>query len=305
VKDTLKIKGGLKLIINYFYRKKVVKLISLILLFLSFSLLLSCNSTIPEIPSDQGRAYRIILVGIGEYQYIDDIGSGIPPQEFVGSILAQWKFGDQQKGFDSITYLYNEEATKTNILNHINTELSNAKEEDVSYFFFGGHGGFKNGESYLCAYDSLPSNMNSMITASELKNIFDSIKGIKVLVFDSCFCGGFIGKGNNLFLENLIGIFNVIKEDKTTITGNNYKVLVSCRSSEICQTYSYNNLISGVFTYAIIEGASNGFPADANKDSIITLQEMYSYIKDRVASLGYSQEIQVYPENDTFPIVEY
>jgi hypothetical protein len=273
-----------------------------------FSLLLSCNSTVPDlpqIPSDQDRTYRIILVGIGEYQYIDDIGSGIPPQEFVDSILAQWKFGNLQKGFDSVTYLYNEKATKTNILNHINTELSNAEEDDVSYFFFGGHGGFKNGESYLWPYDSLPSNMNSVITASELKNIFDSIKGTKILVFDSCYCGGFIGKGNNLFLENLICIFDGIKENKATIVGNNYKVLASCSSSEICQTYSYNNLISGVFTYAFIEGASNGFPADSNRDSIITLQEMYSYIKDRVASLGYSQEIQVYPENDIFPLVEY
>jgi len=275
---------------------------------LPFLFLLSCNSAVPdvpEIPSDQGRVYRIILVGIGEYKYIDDIGSGIPPQEFVDSIMYQWKFGKQQKSFDSVTYLYNEEATKSNIINHIGEELSNTEENDVSYFFFGGHGGFKNGESYLCPYDTLPSGMNSRITASELKNIFDSIKGTKVLIFDSCYCGGFIGKGNNLFLENLIGIFNTTKENKATIVGDHYKVLASCRSSEICQTCNNNNLISGVFTYAFIEGASNGFPADSNKDSIITLQEMYSYIKDRVTSLGYAQEIQVYPENDVFPIVEY
>jgi len=67
---------------------------------LPFSLLLSCNSTIPQNPSNNDRAYRIILVEIGEYQYIDDIGSGIPPQEFVDSILDQWKFGKQQKSFD-------------------------------------------------------------------------------------------------------------------------------------------------------------------------------------------------------------
>jgi len=157
----------------------------------------------------------------------------------------------------------------------------------------------------LCPYDHLPSNINSGITASELKNIFDSIKGTKILIFDSCYCGGFIGKGNNIFIENIIDTFDVKKENKTTIIGNNYKILASCRSSEICQTYSYNNLISGVFTYVFIEGASNGFPADSNRDSSIALHEMYSYIKNRVASLGYSQKIQVYPKNDVFSIVEY
>ncbi len=298
-------KGCLRLNKKFFYQKKVIELFLLMLLCLFFLLLNSCNSTIPQNPSNNDRVYRIILVGIGEYKYINDIGSGIPPQEFVESILTQWKFGSQQKGFDSVTYLYNEEATKTNILNHINAEFSIAEEYDVSYFFFGGHGGFKKGESYLCPYDTLPSGMNSRITASELKNIFDSIKGTKVLVFDSCNCGGFIGKGNNIFTESIINTFDVKKDGKTTIIGNNYKILASCSYSEICQTYSYNNLTSGVFTYSFIEGASNEFSADLNRDSFITLHEMYSYIKNRVASLGYSQKIQVYPENDVFPIVEY
>jgi len=288
-----------------FYWKDVVKLILLILLVLIFSLLMSCDSTVPQIPSQQDASYRIVLIGIGKYQYINDIGSGIPPQEFVDSILGQWKFGEQRKGFDSVAYIYNEKATKANILSQIDSVFSEADEEDVSYFFFGGHGGFKNGESYLCPYDRLPSDMNSVITTSELKNIFDSIKGTKVLILDSCYCGGFIGKGNNLFLEHLLSVFDTVPIEKTTIVGNNFKVLASCRYDEICQTYNYNNLTSGVFTYAFIEGSSNGFPADVNEDTKITLQEIYEYIKNRVLDLGYNQEIQVYPENDAFPIVEY
>lgn len=143
----------------------------------------------------------MILVGIGEYKYIDDIGSGIPNQEFVDSVLSQWEFGKKKKGFEKITYLYNEEATKTNIINTIKKEFGAAKEEDVSYFFFGGHGGYKNGESHLCPYDCKSSVRSSIITTGELKNIFDSIDGTKILIFDSCNCGGFIGKGNNIFKD--------------------------------------------------------------------------------------------------------
>lgn len=282
------------------------KIFFIVILFLTTTLLFnSCTPVEHPSPTEQDRIHRIILVGIGKYKYIDDIGSGIPNQEFVDSILSQWKFGRKKKGFEKIAYLYNEEATKANIINTIKKEFGAAKEEDVSYFFFGGHGGYSNGESYLCPYDCKSSAKSSIITTGELKNVFDSIEGTKVLIFDSCNCGGFIGKGDNHCLENFVEIFKDEKKGSTTLTGENYKVLVSCRSNEICQTYGYNGLLSGVFTYALIKGASDDFPADVNRDSVITLQEMYNYIKGQVASLGYSQEIQVYPENDNFPIVEY
>ncbi len=62
----------------------------------------------------------------------------------------------------------------------------------------------------------------------------------------------------------------------------------------------------GVFTVALLEGCGyDYFPADLDNDRNITLEEAYLYIKDNVSSLGFIQDVQVYPINSTFVFAEY
>ena len=70
----------------------------------------------------------------------------------------------------------------------------------------------------------------------------------------------------------------------------------------------------GVFTMALCEGCGyyGSYPADTNLDTKVSLQEAYLYVKSYVAELdaqlpniNITQDVQVYPDNSSFTIVEY
>ena len=70
----------------------------------------------------------------------------------------------------------------------------------------------------------------------------------------------------------------------------------------------------GVFTMALCEGCgySGSYPADTNLDNMVSLQEAYLYVRNWVAELdaqlpyiSITQDVQIYPDNSTFTIVEY
>ena len=52
-------------------------------------------------------------------------------------------------------------------------------------------------------------------------------------------------------------------------------------------------------------GYSGSYPADTNLDTKVSLQEVYIYIKGWVFYYGVVQDVQVYPNDSTFTIVEY
>lgn len=79
--------------------------------------------------------------------------------------------------------------TKSQILKDISTYLAaKADSDDVSYFYYSGHGSISDGEAQLVGVDL------SMISLTELKAALDNVPGTKVIILDSCFSGGFIDK---------------------------------------------------------------------------------------------------------------
>ncbi|MBA7588272.1 hypothetical protein ES708_30326 [subsurface metagenome] len=67
----------------------------------------------------------------------------------------------------------------------------------------------------------------------------------------------------------------------------------------------------GVFTMVLCKGCGyyGNYPADSNGDTEVSLQEAYIYVKNWVQYYsGYlpsPQDVQVYPNNSNYPIVEY
>jgi len=63
----------------------------------------------------------------------------------------------------------------------------------------------------------------------------------------------------------------------------------------------------GVFTMAVCAGCGyyGNYPDDMNLDNKLSLHEAYLYVKDCVFYYGVDQDVQVYPNNSTFTIIEY
>jgi len=262
--------------------------------------------------------YRALCVGVGDYIQGSDNDLSAPPYDVdrIRQILQQCRFGTSNTIFSNIGYLKDWQATKSNILQSISSTFSGADSNDISYFYFSGHGSRLGDTSYICPAD-MTSFVGSVISVNELENALSSIPGTKVVFLDSCYSGGFIGKSMDetitskekleSFNDEVINVFSQA-QSKGLLTTNQYKVLTSCHYYQECwEIQSEEGEPFGVFTMALYEGCgySGSYPADTNMDTMVSLQEAYLYIRDWVFYYGVDQDVQVYPNNSTFTIIEY
>jgi len=295
---------------------------------------ISKTDTVEVTVSQNEAAYRAYCVGVGDYMYFPDSYGNIdlpaPPYDVnrMCYTLNKCRFGPANTEFSEIRYTTDWYATKSNILQGIANVFSEADYNDVSYFYFTGHGIRVNNISYLCPTEiNYFSPMTAYIRVDELEAALSAIPGNKVVFLDSCHSGGFIGKGREKiivsreelesFNDEVINVFSQA-EYKGLLTTNQYKVLTSCHYYQECMELAPTTPGDfdpfGVFTMALCTGCGyyGSYPADTNLDTRVSLQEAYLYVKSYVAELdaqlpdiSISQDVQVYPYNSTFTIAEY
>ncbi|GAI56510.1 unnamed protein product, partial [marine sediment metagenome] len=188
----------------------------------------------------------------------------------------------------------------------IASTFSEVDYNDISYFYFSGHGIRVNNTAYLCpAEASYYAPMTNYISVDELENALSAIPGTKVVFLDTCHSGGFIGKGKGeitisqeeleSFNDEIINVFSQA-QSKGLLTTNQYKVLTACHyyqeSGGIYPAVPGDFEPYGVFTIALCEGCGyyGSYPADINLDTGVSLQEAYLYVKLYVQDL-----INTYP----------
>ncbi len=271
--------------------------------------------------------YRALCIGVGDYQNFPDAYGNIdllgPPYDVdrIIDVFDHCKFGTDEVVFSTLVSLKDLNATKTAIISAIASSFSGADDNDISYFYFSGHGISYEGISYLCPTEVMyTSPLSAYIGTNELESALSAIPGRKVVILDSCHSGGFIGKGKGeitISKEELISfndeIINVFSQaqSKGLLTTNQYKVLTSChydQSSWETSPHPDGNPY-GVFTRAFCNGCGydDGVSyADSNSDTKITLDELYEYIRDFITDVfDYDQDVQVFPKNSNFTIVEH
>ncbi len=292
------------------------------------------NVNVAAIPVVNPIVYRALLVGVGDYENSgpDDGDLPGPPYDVdrMIDIFNHCKFGTDEVEFSQIVSLKDLNATKAAIINGIASTFSGADENDISYFYFSGHGSYTGvfEVSYILPTD-VDGSIDSAISVDELEITLSAIPGTKVVILDSCFSGGFIGKGKEekiISKENLTSfndeIINVFSQAQTKglLTTNQYKVLTACHYYQT--SIGVSPLVPGdfdpfgLFTAAFCDGCGYGYadwPLYADKDSNykISLDEMYDYILNLIPlmelyySIDNRQDVQVFPDNSDFTIVEY
>ena len=277
--------------------------------------------------------YRALLVGVGDYENFSDLSG--PPYDVdrMIEVFNQCKFGSDEVEFSPIVSLKDLNATKEAIINGIISTFSGADNNDVSYFYFSGHGDcgacvWGLFTSYICPTNSLLTSYDNDISINELETALSAILGTKVVILDSCFSGGFIGKSKGKitnskgeaisFNDEIINVFSQA-QSKGLLTVNKYKVLTSSHYYQSCMETSphwIDNNPFGLFTAAFCDGCGYRYlddPLLADEDSNykISLDEMYEYVSDLVPilelnySIGNRQDVQVFPEDSNFTIIEH
>ena len=275
--------------------------------------------------------YRALLIGIDKYKHHPLIFNLIaPPYDVfrVSQVLEHARFGENKTTFSVVNTLTGEEATYFNIMQGITSTFRDANNNDISYFYYSGHGLNEGGTVAISSYDATLEygSFNGWITVDELAAV-GKHSGTKVVILDSCHSGGFIGKdlslrevmdkvrlqSINTSILDSFSAYDVIRE-KGNLASSGFRVIVSATSKQECFETSRPHPVDGnpygYFTMALCEGCGyNSFrfpyPADQNQNQRIALSEMYQYIYQHPFLAHLDQDAQVYPQNSNLSFLEY
>ncbi len=211
--------------------------------------------------------------------------------------------------------------TASGIISAIPSAFSGATDNDVSLFFYNGHGVGSNSSSYMGALVGVDGNA---VQFTSLRSALNQIPGKIILILDSCHSGAAItDRGSDeleAFNRSVIDAFSDVTYTRTVtdeegrsseFTTSKYMVITACQYSEEAMYRWYigsEDEAWSVFTSYLVEGLgcnywsgsiTGSMPADTNSDSVVTLYEAYKYARDNTLSDNSGQHAQYYGTGST------
>jgi uncharacterized caspase-like protein len=176
-------------------------------------------------------------------------------------------------GFDNIITLFDDAATRQNILHVLGEELfAKTGDNDRVLIFFSGHGQTENLPSggtrgYIIPYDSDAKDYYSTsIRMEELQDLSDRLRAKHILyIMDSCFSG---------LLLQLRGETEADFSAQTTRKAR--QVLTAGQAGEKVGEFRGH----GLFTQVLLDGLDG--QADGDHNGYVTASELYQFIAPRV-----------------------
>jgi len=282
-------------------RKKIYKYIFLIV-FISSSAVASAQDSKGVIEDDNTLTHpigktRALVIGISKYQYINPLTYADKDAEEFSRFLASNRFWNIPT--DDIKLLTNENAKCGDIIAELSRIIQISKPGDRVIFYFSGHGDietitqFNNG--YLLTYDTYKNNyITGAVAVNFLKEVFLTLlnKDVKVFMFtDACRSGNLAGglKGTEFATAAISSMWK-----------NEIKILSSQPGQLSYEDKKWGNG-RGVFSYYLTQGLSGA--ADDNKDSLITLSELETYVGKNVAAATGNMQQPVFEGPNKFSTV--
>lgn len=211
------------------------------------------------------------------------------------------------------------------IASAIKSTFSAATANDVSLFYFAGHGANAVGTSY---HGALVGTGTTYMTVAKLKTTLDQIPGKKIVIIDSCHSGQMIGRSTassaavskselNEFNSKVIAAFSAQTRSADNLANSGYYVITAAHSTEESVNMGYDadedgilDKHFGLFTYMLTQGSGwnmatnkvRSLSADSDANGEITLHEAYSYARYKALNSNPDQTAQVYPSNSSMVI---
>lgn len=248
-----------------------------------------------------GTVYRALLV-CQTYPDVESLTLTGPANDAIGmeSCLSL---------FDGTAYAVASRSNLTDegMLDAIADTFGAATAQDVSLFYYSGHG--------ISSADSdrqgalLGADGVNAVTAGQLRAALDRIPGRKIVIIDACYSGNLLtarGAAKSAatpeaFNASFISAFST--RTRRGLAADSYFVLTAAAANEQSYEAEVNGQVMGLFTASLLEGCGYGFSsgqsaplaADSNGNRVLTLNELYRYTARNLLSEG--QHVQAYPEN--------
>jgi hypothetical protein len=204
----------------------------------------------------------------------------IPKLRFVETDGIKFKSVLLKLGFSEkkITYLLNDDATKTNVESELRKVLSRLTAKDEFIFFFSGHGFSKNDQNYITTFDTKKGDLEN--TSISLHFIFHQIrkcKSEKIIMFlDSCHSG--------------LPIDDSMKDITTSMTDqelieffeeSKYRIgFASCETDQ--SSYTAVELGHSIWTYHLIDVLNGNQSKLISREKFITASDLQNYLSIEV-----------------------
>jgi len=261
-----------------------------------------------------GNPHKGLLIGINDYDSASDLQ------------LTDDDASDMKRALEATVFGYGNNLLVNRVVKtDIQQALSNVEglnENSVFTFFYAGHGGQSNDESYLYLSDGYRLYM------SELRDMLQQLPGKKLVIIDACNSGNFtqllpgreleqrIKEVNEQFNTSVINTFSKAKRNGEP----EFYVMTGANIHQ--SSWENTSLRNGVFSFFLLDGIGDvgidnplgvfdyTFNADINNDGMVTLSEGYTYAAPKVEQFvydlnGYHQSIQVYPQESGFVISQW
>ncbi len=225
-----------------------------------------------------------VVIGIDAYGDLPRLGGAVRDATKVSDYL-------QAQGFD-VTLLTDAGATRAAITELVGDRLpSKVGSDDRVLIYFAGHG-LSRGEGdsamgYLMPVEAKrASPASTAISMAELQRWFAQYKSKHVLyVADACYSGLSIGTRS-------VGLSPETRDYVRHVTQRPVRVaLVAGNSGQEAHEYQGH----GLFTFFLLQGLQGG--ADANKDGLVTTDELAAFVKPNVAQIAAQQfKAQQHPQ---------
>jgi uncharacterized caspase-like protein len=235
--------------------------------------------------ADRGKIWAVV-VGISQYKAV------LPLRYADKDALAFYDYLTQHIGVpkEQITLMVNEHATLTALKRTLGTDLKRkAGEKDTVIVYYAGHGapeadssaGDDDGlEKYIVPYDADPRDLyTTALPMREIETIFQRLTPERIIfISDSCYSGATAGRTFATAARRAIVSENFLTR---LSKGKGRIVLSASKASEVSE--EREDLGHGVFTYYLLEGLKG--KADADKDGIVTVDEVYAYVSKKVPEI--------------------
>lgn len=257
-------------------------------------------------------ALNIFSIGINKYLNASyDLNYAAPDARSFVEAISDAKTAGLYKAINKFE-LYDEQATKENILKKFKEVQAKAKPEDVFIFYYAGHGSLdinkknEDGENpfYFVPHDVTQLYGDSKqlaakgLSTEELSANLMAIRSTKqIVLMDACHSGGAV-KG--------IKMRAAASEEKAMVQlGRSSGVAVIASSGSKQFAAEFEVLKHGVFTYALLEALAG---QAANGDTDVTVTELKTYMDKRVPELtkqhgGESQFPTGFVNGNDYPIL--
>ena len=246
--------------------------------------------------------YRALLIGQSSYQTSQ--GLSAPPADIkaVSHMLSAFSLTP----FQSHVLM---DQTGEQILSAIRTTFHEARPQDVSLFYYSGHGAYSSEKDDLGALVGVDEKK---VNAATLRLCLDKIPGRKIVIVDACYSGNLIGRSTptdaavEKFAYDFLSTFSGPSTKGLNLAAGNYYVITAAHSSQMSyELTTQDGAHFGVFTFAFCKGCgydekenvSCPLYADTNQDRVITFQEAFQYARYTALSIYSKQTAQEWSQN--------